>query len=747
MSQTVPPGWDLTAATCDDGSPVGEHRRGRRRGRHLHVHEPEARPRSWWSSTPCPTTPRTSRSRPAAGSRPTSFSLDDDSDGTLSNTRTFTDVPTGAGYSLVADGARPAGTRRAPPAATAARSSNINVGAGRDGHLHVHEPQARPDRGRQGRAAQRPAGLLLHGRRRPVAGELLARRRLRRRRSRTRSTFTNVAPGSGYSLSETVPSGWDQTSATCSDGSPVSNINVAPGETVTCTFTNHKRGQIVVVKDAQPDDPQDFSLHGRRRAVARPASSSTTTPTATLSNTRTFDERRARRRLLAVRDACRAAGTRRARPATTAARCRTSTSRAGETVTCTFTNQQARADRGREGRRARTTRRTSASRPAAASRRPSFQLDDDSDADALEHAHVHQRRCPAPATRSRETVPSGWDQTSATCDDGSPVSNIDVGARRDRHLHVHEPASAGSIVIVKDAQPNDPQDFAFTAGGGLCPASFQLDDDSDGDALEHAHVQRRAAGGRLLASPRPCRPAGTRPSATCDDGSPVSEHRRRRRRDRHLHVHEPQARRRSWSSRTPQPERRAGLLLHGRRRPLARRASRSTTTPTATLSNTQHVHERAGRRRLLGRRDACRPAGTRRARPATTAARCRTSTSPPARRSPARSRTSKRGPDRGRQGRHAQRPAGLRVHGRRRPHPRQLPARRRRRRDAVEHAHVHRRRRRAPATRSSETVPSGWDQTARHLRRRQPGVEHRRRRPARPSPARSRTASAARSWS
>ena len=53
-------------------------------------------------------------------------------------------------------------------------------------------------------------------------------------------TFTGVAAGSGYSVSETVPSGWIQESATCSDGSPVSNINVSAGETITCTFRNSR---------------------------------------------------------------------------------------------------------------------------------------------------------------------------------------------------------------------------------------------------------------------------------------------------------------------------------------------------------------------------------------------------------------------------------------------------------------------------------------------------------------------------
>src|SRR6185503_11382876 len=137
--------------------------------------------------------------------------------------------------------------------------------------------------------------------------------------------LANIVPGSGYSVSETVPSGWDQASATCSDGSPVSNISFSAGENVTCTFTNNKRGRIVVVKDATPDDPQDF----------------------------------------------------------------------------TFTTGGGLS-------------------PA------SFQLDDDanptlSDTQTISNVAVGSGYSVA------ETVPTGWDLTSATCDDGSPVSNINVG--------------------------------------------------------------------------------------------------------------------------------------------------------------------------------------------------------------------------------------------------------------------------------------------------------------------------------
>jgi hypothetical protein len=56
--------------------------------------------------------------------------------------------------------------------------------------------------------------------------------------SNTRS-FDDVTPG-GYSLSEALPVGWIQASASCSDGSSVGSINVGAGETVTCTFVNQR---------------------------------------------------------------------------------------------------------------------------------------------------------------------------------------------------------------------------------------------------------------------------------------------------------------------------------------------------------------------------------------------------------------------------------------------------------------------------------------------------------------------------
>ncbi|MCJ7667642.1 MAG: LPXTG cell wall anchor domain-containing protein, partial [Anaerolineae bacterium] len=63
-----------------------------------------------------------------------------------------------------------------------------------------------------------------------------------------------LLPGA-YSVTETVPLGWTLTSATCSDGSLVSAIDLGPGETVTCTFTNTKQpAYLTLVKTVVNDN-------------------------------------------------------------------------------------------------------------------------------------------------------------------------------------------------------------------------------------------------------------------------------------------------------------------------------------------------------------------------------------------------------------------------------------------------------------------------------------------------------------
>ena len=48
-------------------------------------------------------------------------------------------------------------------------------------------------------------------------------------------------------MSETLPAGWEQTSATCGDGNALPNIVLDAGETVTCTFNNTQKFVTIVL--------------------------------------------------------------------------------------------------------------------------------------------------------------------------------------------------------------------------------------------------------------------------------------------------------------------------------------------------------------------------------------------------------------------------------------------------------------------------------------------------------------------
>ncbi len=57
-------------------------------------------------------------------------------------------------------------------------------------------------------------------------------------------TFTDIDPDDTYSISENVPEGWDLTSSSCTGTNTPDSITPNTGETITCTFTNTKRGSI-----------------------------------------------------------------------------------------------------------------------------------------------------------------------------------------------------------------------------------------------------------------------------------------------------------------------------------------------------------------------------------------------------------------------------------------------------------------------------------------------------------------------
>ncbi|HEU4527698.1 MAG TPA: hypothetical protein VFT80_07210, partial [Actinomycetota bacterium] len=67
-------------------------------------------------------------------------------------------------------------------------------------------------------------------------------------------------------VTEDGETGWALTDLDCtgdddfSEAGSTATLDVEPGETIVCTFTNTKDATLTVIKDAIPDDPQDFSF-------------------------------------------------------------------------------------------------------------------------------------------------------------------------------------------------------------------------------------------------------------------------------------------------------------------------------------------------------------------------------------------------------------------------------------------------------------------------------------------------------
>ena len=360
VTQAAQPGWDQTAAVCDNGSSpsaidvnAGQNVTcsftNQKRGQIVLVLDSVPNDAQDFNFTA------------GGGLSPSSVSLDDDSDGTLSNTVAFADVPVGAGYSL-SQGTLPTGwTQASATCSDGSPISNISVSAGetvtctftnnKPGRIVVvmdADPNDAQDFNFTTGGGLTPASFTLDDDGDPTFERI--------------QNIYNVIPGGGYSISETVPSGWVLANASCDEGSPVGNITISPGEVITCTFTNLKRGQIVVVKDAQPNDAQDFSF----------------TAGGGLSPT-------------------------------------------------------------------------------------SFQLDDDSNG-TLSNTRTFTNIAPGSGYSVAETVPSGWDQSSATCSDGSPISNVSVAAA-ETVTCTFTNYKRGQVVIVQDSIPNDQQDFSLHGGG------------------------------------------------------------------------------------------------------------------------------------------------------------------------------------------------------------------------------------------------------------------------------------------
>jgi uncharacterized repeat protein (TIGR01451 family) len=84
--------------------------------------------------------------------------------------------------------------------------------------------------------------------------------------------FNDITPGA-YTVTEAdptlTPGGFDLSGIACDDANSTGNtgartatINLDPGETVTCIFTNTQRGSITIIKSSDPISPTNFTFSG-----------------------------------------------------------------------------------------------------------------------------------------------------------------------------------------------------------------------------------------------------------------------------------------------------------------------------------------------------------------------------------------------------------------------------------------------------------------------------------------------------
>ena len=311
-------------------------------------------------------------------------------------------------------------------------------------------------------------------------------------------TYDNVTPGA-YTVTEAAVAGFALSGLTCNDpdggttvnlASGLASIDLDAGETITCTFKNTKLGKIVVIKDTVPKDAQDFAF--TTSGGLNPTSFSLDDDAdGTLSNTQTYNDVTPGTYALAESSV--------AGFALTSLVCTdpdggTTTNLAsgtasidldpGETITCTFENTKLgtiTVIKDTVPNDAQDFDFTTSGGLSPAN----FSLDDDNDG-TLANTQTYNDVVPGAYTVT-ESVIAGFALASLTCIDPDGGTTTSLASRTasidldpgETITCTFENTRLGTIVIVKDTVPNDAQDFAYTTTGALSPATFSLDDDDD----------------------------------------------------------------------------------------------------------------------------------------------------------------------------------------------------------------------------------------------------------------------------
>jgi uncharacterized protein (TIGR03437 family) len=311
-------------------------------------------------------------------------------------------------------------------------------------------------------------------------------------------TFGNLRPG-GYAVSETVPTDWTQTSASCTNGSPAA-ITVVAGVTTTCIFTNTKGGPpplglITVVKNTVGGNgtfafTSNFGLTSLTTSGGTasqtfsnltPGSSYSVSETVSLGWTQTF------------------ASCTNGTPAAI-------TVVAGATTTCTITNTQQGSVKvvkntvGGDGTFAFTS---------------NFGLTSLTTSGGTASLTI-SNLLPGSSYSVSEIVPSGWAQTSASCTNGTPAAITVVAGVTTTCIITNTkgvPPALGLITVVKNTVGGDGT-FAFTSNFGLTSLT------TSGGTASLTFSNLSPGGSYSMSETVPS--GWTQTSASCTNGTPAA---------------------------------------------------------------------------------------------------------------------------------------------------------------------------------------------------------------------------------
>jgi len=304
-------------------------------------------------------------------------------------------------------------------------------------------------------------------------------------------TFT-VGPGS-YVVSEDLMGEYNLIDLECldPDGGTLTSavaqtavIDLDPGESITCTYTNEPTQSITIIKDTRPNSAQDFSFTGGLGTFSLDDDTDPTLPEFTefkvLPGTYTVTEGLvAGYSLINLTCTDLDGGT----TVNIGNREATIDLDRGEEITCTYTNKDNTvAVAAANITIIKNTVPNSAQDFNYTGDLGSFSLDDDTDPALAENISFSNLTDGTYVVEEADV--KGYELTDITCLDpdggtavdtvnGLAVIDLDIG---ESIVCTYTNEQVQTVTIIKDTIPNGPQDFNFT--GNLSP-DFTLDDDSD----------------------------------------------------------------------------------------------------------------------------------------------------------------------------------------------------------------------------------------------------------------------------